>query len=110
MLGLAGFQALDAVACAIPNRFITQDLDRLGFPADLRPVLPIIKGASAVGLIVGVKRPRLGALTAAALVAYFVAALGAHARVRDGAPRFAPAVGMLVWAAAALRLYRSSPT
>lgn len=72
--------------------------------------LSIIKGASAVGLVVGLKRPRLGELTAAAFIAYFVAALGFHARAKDGVLRFAPAAGVLMWAVLALRFYRASPT
>jgi hypothetical protein len=44
-------------------------------------------------------------LTAAALVAYFLAALGAHARVNDKPVRYAPAAGMLAWSIVALRAY-----
>ncbi|ETW23663.1 hypothetical protein MGAST_13175, partial [Mycobacterium gastri 'Wayne'] len=48
---LAVFQAGDAVACAIPLAPIEKLLDDLGVPAGIRPVLPVAKAASAVGLL-----------------------------------------------------------
>src|SRR5205085_8512919 len=47
-LALAGFQAADAVACAIPLPILKADLDRLGCPERLQRALPVIKAASAV--------------------------------------------------------------
>lgn len=90
-------QAGDAIACAIPLQIIDRDLRRLGVPDRIRPVIPTAKALSAVGLVVGLRRPRLGALTAAALVLYFVLAIGAHARLRDEAWRYGAAIGMLGW-------------
>lgn len=97
ILALAMAQAGDAVACAIPVQIIKDDLQRLGVPDRVRPIIPVAKGLSAVGLAVGLRRPRLGALTTAALVVYFVLALGAHVRLRDEAWRYVPAIGMLAW-------------
>ncbi|HEU5082309.1 MAG TPA: DoxX family protein [Acidimicrobiales bacterium] len=92
---LLAVQATDAVACAIPLEVIRQDLERLGCPPWLQRTIPVVKGASVVGLLVGRRHPRLGRLTTDALVAYFLCALGAHARVRDPAWRWAAAAGML---------------
>lgn len=92
---LLAVQATDAVACAIPLEAIRADLERLGCPPWLQHTIPVVKGASVVGLLAGRRHPRLGRLTTDALVAYFVCALGAHARVRDPAWRWAAAAGML---------------
>lgn len=107
LLGLIGFQAVDAVVCAVPNGYVQRDLQRLQVPEPVCRAIPVVKGASVVGLALGLRHPRLGRLTATALVAYFVAALGAHLRVRDDAWRYAPAAGMLGWSAAAARAYRA---
>jgi hypothetical protein len=41
-----------------------------------------------------------------ALIAYFVAAIGAHARAKDNPLRYAPALGMLAWSARTLPGYK----
>jgi hypothetical protein len=105
-LGLAVVQLADAAFNAIPNRWVKDDLDHLGFPEDLRFLFPLIKGGSALGLLAGLRWPRLGRLTAIALIAYFVAAMGYHARAKDRALRYGPAIGMLAWSARTLRGYK----
>ena len=105
VLGLVGFQLLDAAFTAVPNQWVRDDLARLGFPLRFRTVLPTIKAASAAGLFVGLRWPRLGRLTAYLLVAYFVIALGFHARAKDNVIRYLPAAGMLGWAALASRSF-----
>jgi hypothetical protein len=95
----------DAVFNAVPTQWLRDDLDHLGVPQDLRVAFPIIKSASAAGLLAGLKWPALGRLTAAALVAYFILAMGFHARAKDGPLKFVPAAGMLSWSIAALRAY-----
>ena len=102
VLRLATFQAGDAIACAIPLGFITRSLDAVGCPDAVRPLLPVIKGASAVGLLGGLKYKPLGAITATALVAYFGAAVGLHVRNRDSVWRTAPAAAVGLTSAAAL--------
>ncbi len=102
---LLAVQASDTVACAIPLQAIQDDLTRLGCPPWLQRTIPVLKGASVAGLLVGRRHPRLGRLTTDALVAYFVCALGAHARVRDPAWRWAAAAGMLGLAVVARRAY-----
>lgn len=106
-LGLAGFQVLDGVACAIPVAYIANDLERMRVPAAVCKALPVIKGASAVGLVAGLKEPRLGRLTSAALVAYFGCALAVHTRSHDHPLRYVPAAGVgAVAALTGLTAYR----
>ena len=102
---LLAIQATDAVACAIPLPAIRDDLDRLGCPPWLQRTIPVVKGASVVGLLAGRRDPRLGRLTGDALVAYFVCALAAHGRVKDPAWRWAAAAGMLGLTLVARRAY-----
>jgi hypothetical protein len=106
VLGLVAVQLGDAVFNAVPTQGLRDDLDRLRVPERMRFAFPVIKGASAVGLLAGLRWPRLGQVTATALVAYFTCALGAHARVRDRPVHYAPAAGMLVWSIGALRAFR----
>ena len=80
-MALATVQAGDAVFNAVPSQWLTDDLDRLRIPGPMRRIFPIVKGVSAAGLLAGLRWPRLGRLTSAALVVYFTLALGAHARV-----------------------------
>jgi hypothetical protein len=48
---LAAIQAGDAVACGLQIPPIKKALDDVGLSEDLRPVLPIVKGAAAIGLV-----------------------------------------------------------
>lgn len=98
--GLAAFQAADAVACAVPVPYITEALDRVGCPPRVRTVLPIVKAASAVGLLSVSRFPVLARLTTAALTLYFILAVGAHVRVRDTVPNTVPAAVFLATFAA----------
>lgn len=102
---LLAIQATDAVACAIPLAAIREDLERLGCPPWLQRTIPALKGASVLGLLAGRRYAGLGRLTTDAVVAYFGCALGAHARVRDPAWRWAAATGMLGLALVARRAY-----
>ncbi|MGV0634689.1 DoxX family protein [Mycolicibacillus trivialis] len=94
--GLAAFQAVDAVACAIPVPYIAQALDTLEVPAEVRPILPVVKIASAVGLLSATRFPTLARLTTAALTLYFVLAVAAHVRVKDRVINTLPAATFLV--------------
>ena len=103
---LAVVQIADAAFNAIPNEWIKNDLDHLGFPEDLRIVFPVVKSASAVGLVAGLRWPRLGRVTSTALVAYFLLAMAFHARAKDRPARYAPAAVMLAWSAKVRRGYQ----
>jgi DoxX-like family len=92
---LAAFQAGDAVACAIPLPAITKVLDNLGVPDSVRPVLPVVKAASAIGLLLVTRFPALARLTTAMLTLYFLFAVSAHIRVRDKVVNTLPAASFL---------------
>ena len=106
VLSLAAVQLGDAAFNVVATEWVRDDLDRLRVPQELRHVFPVIKTVSAVGLVGGLRWPQLGRVTSAALVAYFVLALGAHRRARDELYRYAPAATMLAWSFAAMRAYR----
>ena len=89
--GLAAFQAVDAVACAIPVPVIAKTLDALGIPQDIRWLLPASKAASVVGLLSASRIPALARLTTAMLTLYFALAVGAHLRARDRIVNTVPA-------------------
>jgi hypothetical protein len=101
---LGGFMALDAVICAIPLRFITQGLDKVGFPTRYRWIFPPIKAASAVGLVAAQRFPALGRLTTAMLTLYFALAVGSHIRARDIGSSMGAAATFLVIFATMTRL------
>jgi hypothetical protein len=92
---LAAFQASDAVACAIPAPPIRKTLDNLGVPDSVRPVLPVVKAAAAIGLLSVSWFPALARLTTAMLTLYFVFAVGAHIRARDKVVNALPAASFL---------------
>ncbi|MBI2698242.1 MULTISPECIES: DoxX family protein [Mycobacterium] len=97
---LAAFHAVDAVACAIPVPPIKKVLDTVEVPENVRPVLPVVKAAAAVGLASVTRFPGLARLTTAMLTVYFVLAVGAHIRVRDKVANALPAVFFLALFAA----------
>src|SRR5262249_47872658 len=92
---LAAFHAVDAVACAIPLAPIRKTLDDVGLPDNVRPVLPAVKAAAAVGLLSVNRFPALARLTTAMLTLYFTLAVGAHLRARDKIVNALPAASFL---------------
>lgn len=100
---LALIQAGDAVLCRRPVPFIRDCLVAVGFPQRYWRLLTPVKAAAAVGLVVGIRFPPLAVLTCAALVCYFVVAIGAHVLARDfGRNLFLNATGMLALCTASL--------
>ena len=83
------------MACAIPIPPIAKSLDTLGVPENVRPVLPAVKAASAIGLLSVSRFPALARLTTAMLTLYFVLAVGAHVRARDKVVNALPAASFL---------------
>ena len=92
---LAAFHAVDAVASGVQVAPIKKTLDNLGVPDDIRPVLPVVKAAAAVGLLSVTRFPGLARLTTAMLTLYFVLAVGAHIRARDKIVNALPAATFL---------------
>lgn len=100
---LAVIQVGDAVLCWKPVAFIRDCLLDVGFPRRFWRVLTPLKLAAAAGLVVGIWFRPLAILTSAALVCYFVVAIGMHVKARDfGRNLFANATGMLVLCTATL--------
>src|ERR1700753_725911 len=92
---LAAFHAVDAVACAAQVAPIKKALDTVQCPENVRPVLPVVKAAAAVGLLSVTRFPGLARLTTAMLTLYFTLAVGAHIRVRDTVVNALPAASFL---------------
>jgi DoxX-like family len=99
-VALAAFNAVDAVACGVQVAPIRKALDDLGVPDNIRPVLPVVKAAAAVGLLSVTRFPALARLTTAMLTLYFVLAVGAHIRARDKVVNALPAASFLATFAA----------
>ncbi|HEY9293874.1 MAG TPA: DoxX family protein [Microlunatus sp.] len=100
---LAVVSAGDAVICWRPVPFIADCLDNMNFPRRHWRLLTPIKAAAALGLVIGIWWPGLALLTSAALVAYFLIAIGIHLRARDfGRNLFLNASGMLLLCVAEL--------
>jgi hypothetical protein len=97
LAALAAMQAADAAVCVRPSGPIKTSLEKVGLPQQIWWVLPVVKSASAVGLVGGIRWPALGRLTAFMLAVYFALAVGAHIRVRDSALHALPAASLLVW-------------
>lgn len=92
---LAAMQAGDAVACALQVAPIKKALDDVGLAEELRPVLPIAKGASAVGLLAVYRIPALARLTTLMCTVYFALAVAFHVKARDWSPGLVAATGLL---------------
>jgi hypothetical protein len=99
-VGLAAFHAIDAVACAVQVAPVKKTLDDVGVPDNIRPVMPVVKAAAAVGLLSIIRFPALARLTTAMLTLYFALAVGAHIRVRDKVVNGLPAAVFLALFAA----------
>ncbi|MDT5118920.1 MAG: hypothetical protein QOE30_4659 [Mycobacterium sp.] len=99
-VGLAAFHAIDAVACAVQVAPVKKTLDDVGVPDNIRPLLPVVKAAAAVGLLSIIRFPALARLTTAMLTLYFALAVGAHVRVRDKVVNGLPAAIFLALFAA----------
>lgn len=80
---LAALQAADSVVCAVRWAPIEKALDDVGLAQELRPVIPVVKAASAVGLLSVFRYPGLARLTTLMLTVYFVLAVSAHVRAKD---------------------------
>lgn len=92
---LAAMQAGDAVACIGPIAPVRKALDDVGLAEELRPVLPVVKAASAVGLLSVYRFPALARLTTFMLTVYFTLAVSAHVRARDWSPGLVAASSLL---------------
>jgi len=92
---LAAMQAGDAVACALMVPPIKKAFDDVGLAEELRPVIPVVKAASAVGLLSVYRFPRLARLTTFMLTVYFVLAVAFHVKAKDWSPGLVAASSFL---------------
>ncbi|HYO00699.1 MAG TPA: DoxX family protein [Mycobacterium sp.] len=92
---LAAMQAGDAVACGLQIAPIKKAFDDVGLAEELRPVIPVVKAASAVGLLSVYRFPALARLTTFMLTVYFVLAVAFHVRARDWSPGLLAATSFL---------------
>lgn len=92
---MAAFQFADAAFSRRPLWFVTRCLEDVRFPRRYWGVFTPIKATAGLGLLVGLRVPHIGAVTAAALVVYFVLAVGSHLRVGDIGRNLASATFLL---------------
>lgn len=95
LAALAAMQVADAAACVGPIKPVKESLETVGLPQRIWWVLPVVKTASAVGLLGGIRWSALGRLTTFMLAVYFTLAVGAHVRVHDKVLHALPAAGLL---------------
>jgi DoxX-like family len=72
-----------ATADLVKARFVLKTAQEVGVPRAWIPLLGLLKGAAAVGLLLGVLGvPVIGTLSAAGLVMFFIGAIAFHMRAR----------------------------
>lgn len=108
VVGILLAAALSGSAFAMASRHATivASMTKLGLPDSWLPRLASLKAAGALGLLVGLWVPFLGAAAAVGVVLYFVGAVVYHVRAKDYA--IAPPVVFVVLAVAALILRLAS--
>lgn len=75
--------AVSAIADAARVNFVLANSAEVGVPRSWLPWLAALKGAGAVGLLLGLLGvPVIGVVSAAGLVAFFAGAVGVHVRAR----------------------------
>jgi hypothetical protein len=92
---LAAIQAADAAAGIGPIAPVKKTLDAVGLPEEVRPVLPVVNAAAAVGLLSVFRFPGLARLTTLMLTVYFALAVTSHVRARDWSPSMVAASAFL---------------
>lgn len=100
MLALA--LAATGVAKLAGHTATVESLTAVGFPAKFAPALASAELAGAVGLLLGLHWWPVGVAAAAGVVVYFLGAVGAHLRARQGS--LAPAAALFALATSALVL------
>ncbi|WP_405795244.1 DoxX family protein [Streptomyces sp. NBC_01506] len=99
---LAAALGASAFAMATRQEAIVASMTKLSVPDSWPPRLASLKAAGALGLLVGLWVPFIGAAAAVGVVLYFVGAVIFHVRAKDYA--IAPPVVLVVLAVAALIL------
>lgn len=95
-LPLAALLVLTALRKLSHRPEVVATYTRVGVPEKRLNVLAALLLAGAAGLVVGLFATPVGIAAAAALVVYFVLAIGAHLRAGDGGNAFMPAFFLLL--------------
>lgn len=72
-----------ATADLVPAQFVVNNATKLSLPTSMLPLLGVLKGAGAIGLLVGLAIPLIGVAASIGLILFFTLAVGAHLRARD---------------------------
>ncbi|MFJ4828061.1 DoxX family protein [Streptomyces bacillaris] len=91
-----------AVLTFTRNEAITASMGKVGVPDSWFPWLASLKAAGALGLLVGLGVPVIGAAAAVGVVLYFIGAVVTHVRAKDY--EIAPPAVLALLAAAAFVL------
>jgi hypothetical protein len=101
---LAAYLTYSAWADFVRHPQVLDLMSRAGVPESSMPVLGALKGAGALGLLVGFAVPLIGTAAAFGVILFFVGALITHVRARlYGIWIVFPSVALL-WTVAALAL------
>jgi hypothetical protein len=90
-------------------QWLLTNMTKLGVPDSWLTLLGILKGAGALGLLVGIGVPWIGTAAAVGLTLFFVGALIAHLRARDYSLGFPLMFLLLAVAALLFGLYARKP-
>jgi hypothetical protein len=63
--------------------WLLANMKKLGVRESVLPTLGILKGAGALGLLIGFRAPLIGIASAVGLTLFFVGAIVTHLRARD---------------------------
>ncbi len=102
VLTLAAFASAAAKLRKVPS--VVEGMTHVGVKENQIPMLALVEIAGGIGLLVGFATLLLGRLAAAGLVLYFLGAVVAHLRIKDGVKVFAPAAFLLAISVATLVL------
>ncbi|HEY6470416.1 MAG TPA: DoxX family protein [Candidatus Dormibacteraeota bacterium] len=79
-IALAGFLVLSTAADFGRYHRVLTAMSRAGVPQSWLPTLGALKGAAAVGLLVGIVVPALGIAAGAGTIVFFLGAIATHLR------------------------------
>ncbi|MEB3370869.1 DoxX family protein [Saccharopolyspora mangrovi] len=89
----AVFNAVSAAVDLAGHRYVLATAEANGVPPGWLPVLGVLKGAGALGLVAGLAGvPVVGVLAAGGLVLFFLGAVVVHVRARTFSTLAAPGV------------------
>ena len=94
---LLSFAAIgSAISKLVKVPDVMKAMESVGVKPNLLPILALLEIAGGAGVIAGIWVPKLGLAASAALVLYFVGAVGSHAKKKHGPADFGAALGILV--------------